>query len=84
MDALPAFDCEVREVEDARLSFDSVLRIPSSHFRLRPETFRERFFDTIAARSSAMPLAPKWDCSAGWDKAEVKASRTGKGVRLRI
>jgi hypothetical protein len=86
------FDCTIREAEDAlaRSSCESTSRIPSSHFRPRRvavelvEIFRERFLDTIAARSSMTPFALKWDCSAGWDKAEVKASRTGKGVRLRI
>ena len=84
------FDCAIREADDALRSFDSVSRILSSHFRLcrvaveLVEIFRERFLDSIAARSSATPFAAKWDCSAGWDKAEVKASRTGKGVRLRI
>jgi hypothetical protein len=59
------FDCAIRDADDARRSFDSVSRIPSSHFRLRrvavelAEIFRERFFDSIAARSSAMPFAAK-------------------------
>ena len=62
VEALPVFDCATREADDARRSCDSVSRIPSSHFRLRvelAEIFRERFLDSIAARSSATPFAAK-------------------------
>jgi hypothetical protein len=59
------FDCTIRGADDARRSFDSVSRIPSSHFRLRrvavelAEIFRERFLDSITERSSATPFAAK-------------------------
>lgn len=59
------FDCAIRDADDARRSFESVSRIPSSHFKLRrvvaelAEIFRERFLDSIAARSSATPFAAK-------------------------
>ena len=63
---------------------------PSSRFRLRrvaveaEEIFRERLLASMAPRSSEVPAALKWDWSVGCVMAEVKASRTGKGVRLRI
>ena len=59
------FDCAIRDPDEARRSLDSVSRIPSSHFRLRrvavelAEIFRERFLDSMAARSSATPFAAK-------------------------
>ena len=48
------------------------------------ESFRARFLELIMPKSSVVPGIAYWDCSTGWDKAEVNASRTGKGVRLRI
>jgi len=38
----------------------------------------------MVPRSSVVPETLKYDCSAGWAKADVKESRTGNGVKLRI
>lgn len=63
---------------------------PSSDLKLRcvPIEFSEmrrlRFLERVRSRSSEKwPCAVNCGCSAGWERAEAKASRTGKGVKFR-
>jgi hypothetical protein len=63
---------------------------PSSDLMLRrvvtefTEVFRPRLRDKVTSRSSdRWPCSVNCGCSDGWERADAKASRTGKGVRLR-
>lgn len=84
-------EVDVRRPRDSNDGFRSDCSgIPSSHLRFKRveleavDTLRVCFLDTIAPRSSNTPGTENCECSVGWVKAVVTASRTGKGVRFRI
>ncbi len=84
-------EVDIRRPRDSNDAFRSDCSgIPSSHLRLKRveleavDAFRVCFLETIAPRSSTAPSAENCECSVGWVRAVVTASRTGKGVKFRI